>query len=146
EAKENVKVEAATQTFATVTLQNYFRMYHKLAGMTGTAETEAGEFWEIYKLDVVTVPTNLPIARNDRQDLVYKTKREKYKAVIEEIEALSSIGRPVLVGTTSVEVSELLSRMLQQKKINHSVLNAKQHAREADVVAGAGLAGAITIA
>lgn len=146
EAKENVHVEAATQTFATVTLQNYFRMYHKLAGMTGTAETEAGEFWEIYKLDVVTVPTNLSIARNDRQDLVYKTKREKYKAVIDEIEALRSIGRPVLVGTTSVEVSELLGRMLQQKKIPHNVLNAKQHAREAEVVAEAGLAGAITIA
>jgi preprotein translocase subunit SecA len=146
EAKENVHVEAATQTFATVTLQNYFRMYHKLAGMTGTAETEAGEFWEIYKLDVVTVPTNVPISRNDRQDLVYKTKREKYKAVIDEIEALRSIGRPVLVGTTSVEVSELLGRMLQQKKIPHNVLNAKQHAREAEVVAEAGLAGAITIA
>src|SRR5690606_12715833 len=129
EAKENVTVEAATQTFATITLQNFFRMYHKLAGMTGTAETEAGEFWEIYKLDVVTIPTNLPISRKDEQDLVYKTKREKYKAVIDEIEALKDKGRPVLVGTTSVEVSELLSRMLLQKKIQHNVLNAKQHAR-----------------
>jgi preprotein translocase subunit SecA len=146
EAKENVQVEAATQTFATVTLQNYFRMYHKLAGMTGTAETEAGEFWEIYKLDVVTIPTNMPISRKDQQDLVYKTKREKYKAVIDEIEALRGVGRPVLVGTTSVEVSELLSRMLQQKKIPHNVLNAKQHAREATVVAEAGLGGAVTIA
>ena len=146
EAKENVQVEAATQTFATVTLQNYFRMFHKLAGMTGTAETEAGEFWQIYKLDVVTIPTNLPITRKDQQDLVYKTKREKYKAAIDEIEALRSVGRPVLVGTTSVEVSELLSRMLQQKKIPHNVLNAKQHAREAQIVAEAGLPGAITIA
>lgn len=146
EAKENVQVEAATQTFATVTLQNYFRMYHKLAGMTGTAETEAGELWEIYKLDVVAIPTNVPIARKDQQDLVYKTKREKFKAVIDEIEALRGVGRPVLVGTTSVEVSELLSRMLQQKKIPHNVLNAKQHAREAQVVAEAGLSGAITIA
>jgi preprotein translocase subunit SecA len=146
EAKEDVQVEAATQTFATVTLQNYFRMYHKLAGMTGTAETEAGEFWEIYKLDVVTIPTNVPISRKDQQDLVYKTKREKYKAAIDEIEVLRDAGRPVLVGTTSVEVSELLSRMLQQKKIPHNVLNAKQHAREAQIVAEAGLAGAITIA
>ncbi len=146
EAKENVQVEAATQTFATVTLQNYFRMYHKLAGMTGTAETEAGEFWQIYKLDVVSIPTNLPIVRNDQQDLVFKTKREKYKAVIDEIEKLSAAGRPVLVGTTSVEVSELLSRMLQQKKITHKVLNAKQHASEAQIVAEAGLAGAVTIA
>jgi preprotein translocase subunit SecA len=146
EAKENVTVEAATQTFATVTLQNYFRMYHKLAGMTGTAETEAGEFWQIYKLDVVTIPTNVSISRHDRQDLVYKTKREKYKAVIDEIEALRGVGRPVLVGTTSVEVSELLGRMLQQKKIPHNVLNAKQHSREAQVVAEAGLAGAVTIA
>jgi preprotein translocase subunit SecA len=146
EAKENVQVEAATQTFATITLQNYFRMYHKLCGMTGTAETEAGELWQIYKLDVVTIPTNLPISRKDQQDLVYKTKREKYKAVIDEIEALTSMGRPVLVGTTSVEVSELLSRMLQQKKIKHNVLNAKQHAREAQVVAEAGLTGAVTIA
>jgi preprotein translocase subunit SecA len=146
EAKENVHVEAATQTFATITLQNYFRMYHKLCGMTGTAETEAGEFWQIYKLDVVAIPTNLPISRKDQQDLVYKTKREKYKAVIDEIEALRGVGRPVLVGTTSVEVSELLGRMLQQKKIPHNVLNAKQHAREADIVAGAGQAGAVTIA
>src|SRR5580658_4470429 len=146
EAKENVQVEAATQTFATVTLQNYFRMFHKLAGMTGTAETEAGEFWQIYKLDVVTIPTNLPVTRDDQQDLVYKTKREKYKSVIDEIEALRAIGRPVLVGTTSVEVSELLSRMLQQKKIPHNVLNAKQHSREAQIVAEAGLSGAVTIA
>ncbi|MCB0696043.1 MAG: preprotein translocase subunit SecA [Chitinophagaceae bacterium] len=146
ESKENVTVEAATQTFATITLQNFFRMYHKLAGMTGTAETEAGEFWEIYKLDVVTIPTNLPIARKDEQDLVYKTKREKYKAVIDEIEVLTAKGRPVLVGTTSVEVSELLGRMLQQKKIKHNVLNAKQHSREASIVAEAGIAGAVTIA
>lgn len=146
EAKENVQVEAATQTFATITLQNYFRMYHKLAGMTGTAETEAGEFWEIYKLDVVTIPTNVPVIRKDQQDLVYKTKREKYKAVIDEIEALREVGRPVLVGTTSVEVSELLGRMLQQKKVPHNVLNAKQHAREAQIVAEAGLPGAVTIA
>lgn len=146
EAKEDVQVEAATQTFATVTLQNYFRMYHKLAGMTGTAETEAGEFWEIYKLDVMAIPTNRPIARNDQQDLVYKTKREKFKAVIDEIEILRAAGRPVLVGTTSVEISELLSRMLQQKKIPHNVLNAKQHSREAQIVAEAGLAGAVTIA
>ncbi|HKH63540.1 MAG TPA: SEC-C metal-binding domain-containing protein, partial [Flavitalea sp.] len=146
EAKENVKIEAATQTYATITLQNYFRMYHKLAGMTGTAETEAGEFWDIYKLDVVTVPTNVPAIRKDSEDLVYKTKREKYKAVIDEIEALRQAGRPALVGTTSVEVSELLSKMLSGKKIPHNVLNAKQHAREAQVVAEAGLAGAITIA
>ncbi len=146
EAKENVQVEAATQTFATVTLQNYFRMFHKLAGMTGTAETEAGEFWQIYKLDVVTIPTNMPISRKDQQDLVYKTKREKYKAVIDEIEALRAAGRPVLVGTTSVEVSELLGRMLQQKKIPHNVLNAKQHASEARIVAEAGLPGNVTIA
>ncbi len=146
EAKENVKVEAATQTFATITLQNYFRMYHKLAGMTGTAETEAGEFWQIYKLDVVSIPTNVPIQRKDQQDLVYKTKREKFKAVIDEIEKLSAQGRPVLVGTTSVEVSELLGRMLQQKKIQHNVLNAKQHAKEAQIVAEAGLPGAVTIA
>ncbi len=146
EAKENVQVEAATQTFATVTLQNYFRMYHKLCGMTGTAETEAGEFWQIYKLDVVTIPTNVNVIRKDQQDLVYKTKREKYKAVIDEVEKLRAAGRPVLVGTTSVEVSELLSRMLQQKKIPHNVLNAKQHSREAQIVAEAGYAGAITIA
>ncbi len=146
EAKENVKIEAATQTYATITLQNYFRMYHKLAGMTGTAETEAAEFWDIYKLDVVTIPTNLPVTRKDTQDLVYKTKREKYKAVIDEIEAMRNAGRPILVGTTSVEVSELLSRMLKQKAIPHNVLNAKQHQREAQVVAEAGLAGAVTIA
>jgi preprotein translocase subunit SecA len=146
EAKENVKIEAATQTYATITLQNYFRMYHKLAGMTGTAETEAAELWSIYKLDVVTIPTNVTMIRKDNQDLVYKTKREKYKFVIDEIEKLRNAGRPCLVGTTSVEVSELLSRMLQQKKIPHNVLNAKQHAREAQVVAEAGLAGAVTIA
>ncbi len=146
EAKENVKVEAATQTFATITLQNYFRMYHKLAGMTGTATTEAGEFWEIYKLDVVSIPTNLPITRKDAEDLVYKTKRDKYKAVIEEIKTLKAAGRPVLVGTTSVEVSELLGKMLTFEKIPHNVLNAKQHAREAQIVAEAGLPGAVTIA
>lgn len=146
EAKENVKIEAATQTYATITLQNYFRMYHKLAGMTGTAVTEAGEFWDIYKLDVVTIPTNVKVIRKDQEDLVYKTKREKYKYVIEEIEKLRNAGRPVLVGTTSVEVSELLSKMLSGKKIPHNVLNAKQHAREAQVVAEAGLPGAITIA
>jgi preprotein translocase subunit SecA len=146
EAKENVKIEAATQTYATITLQNYFRMYHKLAGMTGTAETEASELWDIYKLDVVTVPTNVPAIRIDAQDLVYKTKREKYKAVIDEIDRLRQAGRPSLVGTTSVEVSELLSKMLQVKKIPHNVLNAKQHAREAQIVAEAGLAGAVTIA
>lgn len=146
EAKENVKIEASTQTYATVTLQNYFRMYHKLAGMTGTAETEAAELWTIYKLDVVTIPTNVKVIRKDGQDLVYKTKREKYKAVIDEIERLRSEGRPTLVGTTSVEVSELLARMLKQKNIPHNVLNAKQHAKEAQVVAEAGLAGAVTIA
>jgi preprotein translocase subunit SecA len=146
EAKENVKIEAATQTYATITLQNYFRMYHKLAGMTGTAETEAGEFWDIYKLDVVTIPTNLPVTRKDTQDLVYKTKREKYKAVIQEVEKMRAAGRPILVGTTSVEVSELLSRMLKQNGTPHNVLNAKQHQREAQVVAEAGLAGAVTIA
>jgi len=146
EAKENVKIEAATQTYATITLQNFFRMYHKLCGMTGTAETEAAELWGIYKLDVVTIPTNVSVIRKDQEDLVYKTKREKYKSVIDEIEKLRNAGRPVLVGTTSVEVSELLSRMLQVKKIPHNVLNAKQHAREAQVVAEAGLAGAITIA
>ena len=146
EAKENVKIEASTQTYATVTLQNYFRMYHKLCGMTGTAETEAAELWDIYKLDVVTIPTNLVAIRKDEQDLVYKTKREKYKAVIEEIERLRLAGRPSLVGTTSVEISELLSRMLKQKNIPHNVLNAKQHAKEAQVVAEAGFAGAVTIA
>ncbi|MBA3649476.1 MAG: preprotein translocase subunit SecA [Chitinophagales bacterium] len=146
EAKENVKVEAATQTFATVTLQNYFRMYHKLSGMTGTAETEAGEFWSIYKLDVVVIPTNVPMIRKDEQDLVYKTKREKYNAAIDEIVKLSKAGRPVLVGTTSVEVSELLSRMLKFKNIKHNVLNAKQHQREAEIVAEAGLTSGVTIA
>lgn len=146
EAKEDVKIEAATQTYATVTLQNYFRMYHKLAGMTGTAETEAAELWDIYKLDVVTIPTNMQMIRTDEQDLVFKTKREKYKAVIEEIEKHRNAGRPLLVGTTSVEVSELLSRMLKQKQIPHNVLNAKQHAREAQVVAEAGLPGNVTIA
>jgi len=146
EAKEMVKVEAATQTFATITLQNYFRMYHKLAGMTGTAETEAGEFWDIYKLDVVVIPTNRPIVRDDREDLVYKTKREKYNAIIDEIGELNKKGRPVLVGTTSVEISELLSRMLKMKGIKHNVLNAKLHQREADIVAEAGKAGTVTIA
>ena len=146
EAKERVKVEAATQTFATITLQNYFRMYHKLAGMTGTAETEASEFWSIYKLDVVVIPTNRPIAREDKEDLLYKTKREKYNAVVEEIERLVGEGRPVLVGTTSVEVSELLSRILKIRHIPHNVLNAKQHAQEAQVVAEAGRAGQVTIA
>ena len=146
EAKEHVKVEAATQTFATITLQNYFRMYHKLAGMTGTAETEASEFWSIYKLDVVVIPTNRPVIRDDRQDLVYKTKREKYNAVIEEIVRLVGQGRPVLVGTTSVEISELLSRMLKLRGIKHNVLNAKQHALEAQVVAEAGRTGQVTIA
>lgn len=146
EAKENVDVEAATQTFATVTLQNFFRMYHKLSGMTGTAITEAGELDEIYKLDVTTIPTNLPIVRKDLEDKIYKTKREKYKAIIDEIVELSNAGRPVLVGTTSVEVSELLSRMLSQAKIKHNVLNAKQHQREAQVVAEAGIAGNVTIA
>ncbi len=146
EAKENVKIEASTQTYATITLQNYFRMYHKLAGMTGTAETEAAEFWDIYKLDVVSIPTNVPVIRDDVQDLVFKTKREKFKAVIEEVEKMKEQGRPILVGTTSVEVSELLSRMMKQKGISHNVLNAKQHAKEAQVVAEAGLAGAVTIA
>lgn len=146
EAKENVKVEAATQTFATITLQNYFRMYHKLAGMTGTAETEAGEFWNIYKLDVVVIPTNRPIARDDMNDRVYRTKREKYNAVIDQIVLLHQAGRPVLVGTTSVEISELLSRMLNLRKIPHNVLNAKLHQREADIVAQAGQSGTVTIA
>lgn len=146
EAKENVKIEAATQTFATITLQNYFRMYNKLAGMTGTAETEAGEFWEIYKLDVVVIPTNRPIQRQDRHDLVYKTNREKYNAVIEEIQRLTEAGRPVLVGTTSVEISQLLSKALQLRKIPHEVLNAKLHAREAEIVAQAGQPGQVTIA
>ncbi len=146
EAKENVKVEGATQTFATITLQNYFRMYHKLAGMTGTAETEAGEFWNIYKLDVVVIPTNKPIARIDMNDRIYRTKREKYNAVIDEIVALVAEGRPVLVGTTSVEISELLSRMLNLRKIPHNVLNAKLHQREAEIVAQAGRPGVVTIA
>ncbi|MDR2384523.1 MAG: preprotein translocase subunit SecA [Tannerella sp.] len=146
EAKERVKVEAATQTFATITLQNYFRMYHKLSGMTGTAETEAGEFWNIYKLDVVVIPTNKPIARIDMNDRIYKTKREKYNAVIEEINILVKAGRPVLVGTTSVEISELLSRMLNMRKIPHNVLNAKLHQKEAEIVAQAGQSGMVTIA
>ena len=146
EAKENVKIEALTQTFATVTLQNYFRMYKKLAGMTGTAVTEAGEFWEIYKLDVMEIPTNRPIARDDRNDLIYKTKREKYNAIIEEVTKLSASGRPVLIGTTSVEISELLSRMLGIRKVPHNVLNAKLHKKEADIVAEAGNAGVVTIA
>ena len=146
EAKERVKVEAATQTFATITLQNYFRMYHKLAGMTGTAETEAGELWNIYKLDVVVIPTNKPIARTDMNDRIYKTKREKYNAVIEEISQLIAAGRPVLVGTTSVEISELLSRMLNMRRISHNVLNAKLHQKEAEIVAQAGQSGMVTIA
>lgn len=146
EAKENVTVEDATQTYATVTLQNYFRMYHKLAGMTGTAVTEAGEFWEIYKLDVVEIPSNRPITRDDREDLVFKTVREKFNAVADEIKALTEAGRPVLVGTTSVEISELLSKMLQMRKVDHQVLNAKQHAKEADIVATAGNPGTVTIA
>ena len=146
EAKENVKIEDATQTFATVTLQNYFRMYRKLSGMTGTALTEAGEFWEIYKLDVLETPTNRPIARDDKEDLVYKTKREKYNAVIDDVTKLSEAGRPVLIGTTSVEISELLGKMLSIRKLSHNVLNAKQHKREADIVAEAGNAGQITIA
>ena len=146
EAKENVKVEDATQTYATITLQNYFRMYHKLAGMTGTAETEAGEFWDIYKLDVVVIPTNKPVVRNDMDDLVFKTVREKFNAVVEEIVRLTEEGRPVLVGTTSVEISELISRMLQLKKIKHQVLNAKHHQKEAEIVAEAGKPGSVTIA
>ena len=146
EAKENVKVEGATQTFATITLQNYFRMYHKLAGMTGTAETEAGEFWSIYKLDVMVIPTNRPVIRDDQNDLIYKTKKAKYAAVIDRIVALSEAGRPVLVGTTDVETSELLSRMLRMRGIRHNVLNAKEHAREAEIVAQAGQTSAVTIA
>src|SRR5512137_2970745 len=137
---------AAIQTFATITLQNYFRMYHKLAGMTGTAETEAGEFWNIYKLDVVVIPTNKPVIRTDKEDIVYKTKREKYNAVIDEISEMYRQGRPVLVGTTSVEISELLSRMLKMKGLKHNVLNAKLHQREAEIVAEAGKTGTITIA
>ncbi|MCQ2319726.1 MAG: preprotein translocase subunit SecA [Bacteroidales bacterium] len=146
EAKENVEVEAATQTYATITLQNYFRMYHKLSGMTGTAETEAGEFWDIYKLDVVVIPTNRPIARHDEEDMIYKTKREKYNAVINEIERLVGEGRPVLVGTTSVEISELLSKLLTRRGIPHNVLNAKLHFKEAQIVKDAGQAGVVTIA
>ena len=146
EAKENVKIEAATQTYATITLQNYFRMYHKLSGMTGTAITEAGEFWEIYKLDVIEIPTNRPIARKDEDDLIYKTKREKYNAVIERVSAFSAAGRPVLIGTTSVEISELLSKMLNIRKVKHNVLNAKMHKKEADIVAEAGNPGVVTIA
>ena len=146
EAKENVKIEEATQTYATITLQNYFRMYNKISGMTGTAETEAGEFWEIYKLDVVVIPTNRPIIRDDKDDLVYKTNREKYNAVIEEIDTLTKAGRPILVGTTSVEISELLSRTLKMRNIKHNVLNAKLHQREADIVAEAGKASVVTIA
>ena len=146
EAKEHVKIEAATQTFATITLQNYFRMYHKLAGMTGTASTEAGEFWDIYKLDVVEIPTNRPVIRDDMNDRVYKTQREKYKAVIEEIEKMINAGRPVLVGTTSVEISEMLSKMLDMRKIKHNVLNAKLHQKEADIVAHAGESSIVTIA
>ena len=146
EAKENVKIESATQTFATVTLQNYFRMYEKLSGMTGTAVTEAGEFWEIYKLDVVEIPTNKKISREDEDDLIYKTKREKYNAVIKKVEDLIEKGRPVLIGTTSVEISELLSKMLNIRKVNHNVLNAKLHKKEADIIAEAGKAGVVTIA
>lgn len=146
EAKENVKVEAATKTFATITLQNYFRMYHKLAGMTGTASTEAGEFWSIYKLDVVTIPTNKPVIRTDAEDLIYRTRNEKFKAVIDRVEELRKQGRPVLVGTTSVEISEMLSKLLSRRGIKHNVLNAKEHAREAEIVAQAGQAGNVTIA
>ena len=146
ESKENVKVEAVTQTYATVTLQNFFRMYHKLSGMTGTAETEAGELWDIYKLDVVIIPTNRPITRDDRDDLLFRTKREKYNAVIDEIVKLKEQGRPILVGTTNVEVSELLGKMLDMRDIKHNVLNAKMHQREAEIVAEAGNEGQITIA
>ena len=146
EAKENVKIEAATQTFATITLQNYFRMYNKLSGMTGTAVTEAGEFWEIYKLDVMEIPTNKPIQRVDKEDFIYKTKREKYNAVIDEVTNLSRNGRPVLIGTTSVEISELLGRMLKIRKIPHNILNAKLHKKESDIVAEAGKPGQVTIA
>ena len=146
EAKENVKVGDQTQTYATVTLQNYFRMYHKLAGMTGTAETEASELWQIYKLDVSVIPTNRPITRKDMEDFVFKTAREKYNAVIEEITKLSQEGRPILVGTTSVDISEMLSKMLKFRGIQHNVLNAKQHANEAHVVAEAGHPGRVTIA
>ena len=141
EAKEQVKVEASTQTYATITLQNYFRMYHKISGMTGTAETEEGEFNEIYELDVMVIPTNRPIAREDHEDLVFRTKREKYKAIIEKIQEFHTSGQPVLVGTTSVDVSESMSRMLKQAGIPHNVLNAKQHARESDIVRQAGQPG-----
>ena len=146
EAKENVKIEDASQTYATITLQNYFRMYNKLSGMTGTAETEAGEFWEIYKLDCVVIPTNRDISRSDKEDKIYKTLKAKFNAVIDEIVELKNNGRPILVGTTSVEISELLSRMLNIKKIPHQVLNAKQHSKEADIVAEAGKPGTVTIA
>jgi len=146
EAKENVKVGNITQTYATITLQNYFRMYHKLAGMTGTAETEAGELWEIYKLDVVVIPTNRPITRDDKEDLVYKTEREKFNAAIDEVQRLTQAGRPVLVGTTTVDISQKLSRMLDLRGIPHNVLNAKQHQREAEIVTEAGKAGKVTIA
>ena len=146
EAKENVKVEDATQTYATITLQNFFRMYHKLCGMTGTATTEAGELWQIYKLDVVEIPTNVKASRTDHEDMVYRTVREKYNAVADEITKLTQAGRPVLVGTTSVEISELLSRMLKLSGIKHNVLNAKLHQKEADIVAEAGQAGTVTIA
>ena len=146
EAKENVKIEAATQTFATITLQNYFRMYGKLSGMTGTAVTEAGEFWDIYKLDVIEIPTNKPVIRDDKEDLVYKTKREKYNAVIEQVTTLSKAGRPVLIGTTSVEISELLGKMLGIRKVPHNILNAKLHKKESEIVAEAGISGQVTIA
>ena len=146
EAKEQVKVEASTQTYATITLQNYFRMYHKISGMTGTAETEEGEFNEIYELDVMVIPTNRPIAREDHEDLVFRTKREKYKAIIQKIQEFHTNGQPVLVGTTSVDVSESMSRMLKQARIPHNVLNAKQHARESDIVKQAGQPGAVTVA
>ena len=146
EAKENVKIESATQTFATITLQNYFRMYGKLSGMTGTAVTEAGEFWDIYKLDVIEIPTNKPVIRDDKEDLVYKTKREKYNSVIEQVTELSNAGRPVLIGTTSVEISELLGKMLGIRKVPHNILNAKLHKKESEVVAEAGISGQVTIA
>ena len=146
EAKENCKVEDATQTLASISLQNYFRMYEKLSGMTGTAETEAGELWDIYKLDVVSIPTNRPVIRKDKEDCVYKTNREKYKAVIDEIINLTNNDRPVLVGTTSVEISEKISRLLSGLRINHNILNAKRHQQEADIVAEAGIPGTVTIA
>ena len=146
EAKENCKVEDATQTLASISLQNYFRMYEKLSGMTGTAETEAGELWDIYNLDVVSIPTNRPVIRKDKEDCVYKTNREKYKAVIDEIINLTNNDRPVLVGTTSVEISEKISRLLSGLKIKHNILNAKRHQQEADIVAEAGIPGTVTIA